>query len=43
MENREQIDLYIWLEGCDEDCTGNLSSQTLKNLAVSFAGISDQN
>ena len=38
-----QIDLYIWLEGCDEDCTGNLSSQTLKNLAVSFAGISDQN
>ena len=27
-----QIDLYIWLEGCDEDCTGNLSSQTLKIL-----------
>ena len=36
-----QIDLYIWLEGCDEDCTGNLGSQTLKNLAVSFAGISE--
>ena len=36
-----QVDLYIWLEGCDEDCTGNLSSQTLKNLAVSFAGISE--
>ena len=34
-----QIDLYIWLEGCDEDCTGNLSSQTLKNLSVSFAGV----
>lgn len=34
-----QIDLYIWLEGCDEDCTGNLGSQTLKNLSVSFAGV----
>ena len=34
-----QIDVYIWLEGCDEDCTGNLSSQTLKNLSVSFAGV----
>ncbi len=34
-----QIDLYIWLEGCDEDCTGNLSRQTLKNLSVSFAGV----
>lgn len=34
-----QIDVYIWLEGCDEDCTGNLSNQTLKNLAISFAGI----
>ena len=34
-----QNDLYIWLEGCDEDCTINLCSQTLKNLSVSFAGI----
>ena len=34
-----QIDLYIWLEGCDEDCTRNLCSQTLKNLSVSFAGV----
>lgn len=34
-----QIDLYIWLEGCDEDCTNNLGSQTLKNLSVSFAGV----
>ena len=34
-----QIDLYIWLEGCDEDCTGNLNQQTLKNLSVSFAGV----
>lgn len=34
-----EIELYIWLEGCDEDCTGNLSSQTLENLAISFAGM----
>ena len=34
-----RVDLYIWLEGCDEDCTVNLCSQTLKNLAVSFAGL----
>ena len=34
-----QIDVYIWLEGCDEDCTNNLSAQTLKNLAISFAGV----
>ena len=33
-----EIELYIWLEGCDEDCTRNLCGQTLKNLAVSFAG-----
>ena len=33
-----EIELYIWLEGCDEDCTSNLADQTLKNLAVSFAG-----
>jgi len=32
-----QLDVYIWLEGCDEDCTINLSAQTLKNLALSFA------
>ena len=36
-----QIDLYIWLEGCDEDCTGNLNNQTLKNLSVSFAGVTE--
>lgn len=34
-----EIELYIWLEGCDEDCTSNLCRQTLKNLAVSFAGV----
>ena len=34
-----QIEVYIWLEGCDEDCTANLCGETLKKLAVSFAGI----
>ena len=34
-----EIDVYIWLEGCDEDCTNNLAGKTLKNLALSFAGI----
>ncbi len=34
-----EVEVYIWLEGCDEDCTGNLADQTLKNLAISFAGI----
>lgn len=33
-----QIDVYVWLEGCDEDCTGYLGSLALKNLAISFVG-----
>ena len=37
-----EIEIYIWLEGCDEDCTVNLCSQTLKNLALSFAGVNRQ-
>lgn len=36
-----QVDIYIWLEGCDEDCTNNLCSMTLRNLAVSFAGLEE--
>ena len=34
-----QVDVYIWLEGCDEDCTSNLCDQTLQKLAISFAGM----
>lgn len=34
-----QVDIYIWLEGCDRDCTQNLCSMTLRNLALSFAGM----
>ena len=37
-----EIEIYIWLEGCDEDCTANLCSQTLRNLAVSFAGVNNE-
>ena len=34
-----KLDIYIWLEGCDEDCTQNLSAATLRNLALSFCGV----
>lgn len=37
-----QLDIYLWLEGCDEDCTMNLAGQTMKNLALSFAGASGE-
>lgn len=32
-----QVDVYIWLEGCDKDCTSNLADTHLKNMALSFA------
>ena len=35
----QPLELYIWLEGCDVDCTNSLSRGTLKNLAISFCGI----
>lgn len=35
-----QVDIYIWLEGCDEDCANNLCSTTLKNLSLSFSALS---
>ena len=34
-----ELDIYIWLEGCDEDCTANLMGTTLSNIALGFAGI----
>ena len=34
-----QLDIYIWLEGCDEDCTANLVGTTLSNISLGFAGI----
>lgn len=33
-----QVDVYLWLEGCDEDCTKNLEAHTMKNIALSFSG-----
>ena len=36
-----QVDVYIWLEGCDKDCTINLASTMLKNITLSFAGKAD--
>lgn len=36
---RVQIDVYIWLEGCDSDCTKDLASKTLRNLALNFVGV----
>ena len=36
-----KVDVYIWLEGCDEDCTNNLCGTTLEDLALSFAGFSE--
>ena len=37
-----EIEVYIWLEGCDKDCTQNLCATTLRNLSLSFAGYSAQ-
>ena len=33
-----QVDVYVWLEGCDEDCTNNLCGTSLASLALHFAG-----
>lgn len=33
-----KMDVYIWLEGCDEDCTSNLGDATLSDIALNFAG-----
>ena len=33
-----QIDVYVWLEGCDEDCTNNLANTNLESLVLHFAG-----
>ncbi len=33
-----KVDVYIWLEGCDKDCTDSLGSMTLKDVSLSFVG-----
>lgn len=32
-----QVDIYIWLEGCDSDCVDNICNKRLSDIAVSFA------
>lgn len=34
-----QVDVYLWLEGCDKDCTLNLATHTMRNIALSFSGL----
>ncbi len=36
-----QVDVYVWLEGCDADCTNNLASTNLESLALRFVGKRD--
>ncbi|MDO4487479.1 MAG: hypothetical protein Q4B67_00110 [Eubacteriales bacterium] len=35
----ETVDVYVWLEGCDLDCTDELVDTTLKDLTIIFAGV----
>ena len=32
------VDVYLWLEGCDEDCTVDLAGQTMELVSLIFAG-----
>lgn len=34
-----RVKVYIWLEGCDADCTAVLHNHTLKDASISFAGV----
>ncbi len=36
-----QVDVYVWLEGCDEDCTNNIAGTSLDTLALRFVGMRD--
>nr|AIF26503.1 hypothetical protein [uncultured bacterium fosmid pJB39A3] len=33
-----KVDVYIWLEGCDSNCVGDLLGATLKEASIEFAG-----
>ena len=37
-----RVDVYLWLEGCDPDCTNELCGMTLSNLSILFAGVSPE-
>ncbi len=34
-----QVDVYVWLEGCDKDCADNLRGKMLKKISLSFVGM----
>ena len=33
-----EVDIYVWLEGCDEDCTPALGGEEIRNFAIKFIG-----
>ena len=33
-----KVDVYLWLEGCDEDCTINLVGRAMELVSLNFAG-----
>ena len=33
-----RVDVYLWLEGCDPDCTNEICGMTLSNFSILFAG-----
>lgn len=34
-----EVEVYLWLEGCDLDCTRDIAGTTLETLTLSFAGV----
>lgn len=34
-----QVDVYVWMEGCDPDCTGGVGGSNLNSLSFRFAGV----
>lgn len=37
-----EVEVYLWLEGCDLDCTQDLVGDTLQTLTLSFAGLTTE-
>lgn len=34
-----EVEVFIWLEGCDQDCTNSITGRTLSNVALDFANL----
>jgi len=34
-----EVEVYIWLEGCDQDCTNAITLKSLQNVALDFANL----